>query len=160
MSMVRGFLTAFWMASLVISWKTILLVLAGSRPKVSQRCQEMASPSRSSSEASHTADDSAAALRSSATTRRLSAGTTYSGSNPLSTLTLSFLSWRSRMWPKLALTVKSFPKYFWNVLAFAGDSTITKFSITCLSKSKLTAKKITNWVIFQILMRNFVGIVL
>ena len=45
------------------------------------------------------------------------------------------------MCPKLAFTVKSFPKYFWNVLAFAGDSTITKFSITGLSNFTIDCKE-------------------
>src|SRR2546423_241435 len=33
---------------------------------------------------------------------------------------------RSRMWPTLAATSKPGPRYFWMVLALAGDSTITR----------------------------------
>ena len=33
---------------------------------------------------------------------------------------------RSRIWPTLDLTIYSSPKYFEIVLAFAGDSTITR----------------------------------
>ncbi len=57
-STVRGdFTAAFRMAGLVISWKTILLVVLGSSPSTSHKCQLMASPSRSSSVASHTSPD-------------------------------------------------------------------------------------------------------
>ena len=111
-SMSRGVSMACRMASLVISWKTIRRVRLRSRPSVSTRCQEMASPSRSSSEASQMISAWAAAFFSSATTFFFSAGTTYSGLNPAATSTLSFLSCRSRMCPKLDMTVKSLPKYF------------------------------------------------
>ena len=53
-SMSRGFSIAFRMAVFVISWNTIRLVLSGSKPNTSNKCQEMASPSRSSSDASQT----------------------------------------------------------------------------------------------------------
>ena len=39
---------------------------------------------------------------------------------------LSPLSCRSLICPKLDFTVKSFPRNFWIVPAFAGDSTITR----------------------------------
>ena len=111
-SMSRGFSTALSIASRVISWKTILLVLSLSSPRVSLRCQAMASPSRSSSDASQTVFADFAACLSSETTFFLSAGIMYSGLNPCSMSTLSLLSCRSRMCPKLDLTSKSFPKNF------------------------------------------------
>ena len=51
---VRGFSMASRIARLVISWKTMRLVRSTGRPNTSVRCHAMASPSRSSSEASHT----------------------------------------------------------------------------------------------------------
>ena len=109
-SMSRGFRMALLMASRVISWKTMRRVRLRSRPSVSTRCQEMASPSRSSSEASQTMLACEAAFLSSATTLRLSAGTTYSGLNPAATSTLRLFSCRSRICPKLDLTVYPFPR--------------------------------------------------
>ena len=53
-STVRGDSMAFKMAGLVISENTIRLVCSGWRPRASTKCQLMASPSRSSSVASHT----------------------------------------------------------------------------------------------------------
>ena len=53
-SMSRGFSMAFSIAVLVISWNTMRLVFSGSSPKTSNKCHEIASPSRSSSDASHT----------------------------------------------------------------------------------------------------------
>ena len=126
MSMSRGFCTAFMMASLVISWKTILRVFSFLSPSASKRCQEMASPSRSSSDASHTVAAEFAAFFNSETTFFLSDGITYSGAKSWSTSTLNLLSCKSLMWPKLDFTRYSFPRNFWIVLAFAGDSTITK----------------------------------
>ena len=52
MSRWRGCSMASSMAGLVISWKTIRFVFSSSSPSTSQRCQLIASPSRSSSEAS------------------------------------------------------------------------------------------------------------
>ena len=112
MSMSLGFCTALSMASFVISWNTMRLVRDLSSPRVSQRCQEMASPSRSSSDASHTVSAAPAAFLSSATTFFLSAGTMYSGRNPFSTSTLSLLSCRSRICPKLDLTTNPSPRNF------------------------------------------------
>ena len=53
-STVRGCLMAASMAGLVISWNVMRLVRCGSRPSTSHKCQAIASPSRSSSVASHT----------------------------------------------------------------------------------------------------------
>ena len=141
--MLRGFCIALRMAFLVISWNTILFVLSSVSPRVSNRCHEMASPSRSSSDASHTVSASFAAFLRSATTFFLSAGITYSGLNPPSTSMLSSLSCRSRMWPKLDFTTKSSPRNFCMVPAFAGDSTITKFFPSFfISMSPLFQKKV------------------
>src|SRR3984893_8890192 len=52
--------------------------------------------------------------------------TMYSVSKSLSTSTPSVLLGRSLTWPSEASTVKPFPRYFWMVFAFAGDSTMTK----------------------------------
>ncbi len=131
MSTSRGLPMARMMASLVISWKAMRRVRALSRPRVSQRCQEMASPSRSSSEASHMTLALLASLVSSATTFFLPSGITYSGVNPPSISMLSCFSCRSLICPSLAFTVKPSPRNLWIVLALVGDSTITKLpSIT------------------------------
>src|SRR5579864_7509847 len=61
-----------------------------------------------------------------ATTFSLPGITTYSVSKSLSTSTPSVLLGRSFTWPSEASTVKPFPRYFWMVFAFAGDSTMTK----------------------------------
>ena len=115
------------MARLVISWKTMRFVLSTGRPNTSVRCHAMASPSRSSSEASQTVLLLARRL-SSSTTFFLSPGISYTGLNPRSMwIPRSFFE-RSRMWPKLDLTMKSLPRNFSMVLALAGDSTMTKFS--------------------------------
>ena len=47
---------------------------------------------------------------------------------PVGEIDSQILFERSRIWPKLDLTMKSLPKNFSIVLALAGDSTITKFS--------------------------------
>ena len=57
----------------------------------------------------------------------LSLETIYFGVKSPSTSTPSSLEGRSAMCPKLDCTLKSFPKNFSIVFAFAGDSTITKF---------------------------------
>ena len=67
------------MAGLVISWNTMRRVRSGFSPSTSYRCQAMASPSRSSSEASHTMSASPAAFFSSATSFFLSGDTSYFG---------------------------------------------------------------------------------
>ena len=72
---VRGFFTAASIAGFVISWKTIRLVVIGSRPSTSHRCQLIASPSRSSSVASQTSSDLFAKDFNSLTTFFFSSGT-------------------------------------------------------------------------------------
>ena len=74
MSMLRGFSMACRMAFLVISWKTMRRVFSGFSPNTSNRCHEMASPSRSSSEANHTISAFLASAFSSFTNFFLSAG--------------------------------------------------------------------------------------
>lgn len=64
------------MAGLVISRKTMRLVVRGLRPSTSHRCQEMASPSRSSSVASHTSSTFFTHSLSSLTTLYFSGDTT------------------------------------------------------------------------------------
>ena len=99
MSMFRGFSTACFMASLVISWKTILFVCSGFSPNTSYRCHEMASPSRSSSDASHTVSALSASFFSSATSFFFSAGISYSGVKSCCTSMLNFFFFRSLMCP-------------------------------------------------------------
>ena len=69
-----GFLSTAFNSRFMISWKSKQMVFLGSRPSTSQRCQLMASPSRSSSVASHTSSDLSARRFSSFTTF-FSAGT-------------------------------------------------------------------------------------
>ena len=130
-SIWRGCSMADRMAGFVISWKTMRCAFAGSSLSTSARCQEMASPSRSSSEASQTVSVFLAAARSSLTTCTLSAGISYSG-RKVSRSTPKFFFFRSRMCPKLDMTLKSLPRNFSIVLALAGDSTMTKFLGMCL----------------------------
>src|SRR5438270_11078589 len=52
--------------------------------------------------------------------------TMYSVSKSLSMSTPSVLLGRSLTWPSEASTVYPLPRYFWMVLALAGDSTMTK----------------------------------
>ena len=103
-SMVRGFWMAARMAGFVISWKTMRRALAGSRLSTSARCQLMASPSRSSSDANHTASLFLASVRRLSTTLRLSAGISYSGVK-VSRSMPKFLFFRSRICPKLDITL-------------------------------------------------------
>ena len=103
------------------------LVFSLLSPRVSKRCHEMASPSRSASDASQTMDAFCASFFRSATTFFLSAGMTYFGMNPLSISMLNPFSSRSRMCPMLALTTKSLPNASCSFLIFPGDSTITRF---------------------------------
>ena len=77
MSTSLGVFMALRIASLVISWKTIRRVRDGSRARVSFRCHAMASPSRSSSDASHTTAALSEADFRSATTFFLSGDTSY-----------------------------------------------------------------------------------
>ena len=78
-SIRRGLATALVMAGLVISWKTIRRTLESGRAKTSCKCQAMASPSRSSSDASQTRSELLANFLSSLTMAFLSSGTRYSG---------------------------------------------------------------------------------
>ena len=103
-SMWRGCSMAARMAGFVISWNTMRRHCAASRPSTSARCHAMASPSRSSSEASHTASAFLACAFSSFTTLTLSADTSYCGSNVSKSTPKSFF-FRSRMWPKLDMTL-------------------------------------------------------
>lgn len=64
---VRGWAMASVRADLVISWKVMRLVSLGSL-RTSKRCQEMDSPSRSSSVASQTVSADLVAFLSSETT--------------------------------------------------------------------------------------------
>ena len=126
MSMVRGASMALRMAFLVISWNTMRLVVAGFKPNTSAKCHEMASPSRSSSDANQTVSAAAASFFNLDTTSFFSALTVYWGKKPFSTSTPRVRSGKSRMWPKLETTRSSEPKYCSMVLALAGDSTITR----------------------------------
>src|SRR5690554_911621 len=87
----------------------------------------MASPSRSSSLASQTIFAFLDSAFNSATNFFLSLLTTYLGEKSPSTSTPNSLDGRSAICPKLEETLKSFPRNFSIVFAFAGDSTITKF---------------------------------
>ena len=118
---------AFKIADLVISWNTIRLVFSSARSRLSAKCQAMASPSRSSSLANQTISAFWANCFSSFTKLFLSLETIYLGVKSPSTSTPSSLEGKSAICPKLEVTLKSFPKNFSIVLAFAGDSTITKF---------------------------------
>ena len=112
MSISLGFSMASRIAVFVISLKTMRRVFSLGRSRVWVRCHEMASPSRSPSEASQMVEAASASLRRSATTFFLSAGMTYSGLKPFSTSTPSLCSSRSLIWPIDAFTRKSFPRYF------------------------------------------------
>src|SRR5690606_34511059 len=83
--------------------------------------------SRSSSLASHTISACFERAFNSATSFFLSLLTIYLGVKSPSTSTPNSLLGRSAIWPKLEETLKSFPRNFSIVFAFAGDSTITKF---------------------------------
>ena len=98
MSKWRGCSIASRMAGLVISWNTIRLVFCLSSPNTSHKCHDMASPSRSSSDASHTFSALSALARRSATSLAFSSGISYSGSSVLSSMLNSFF-FKSRMWP-------------------------------------------------------------
>ena len=87
------------MAFLVISWKTIRLVLLLSSFNSSAKCQEMASPSRSSSEANQTISAFLANPFSLVTNAFLSAETSYLGLKPFNTSTPISLEGKSAMCP-------------------------------------------------------------
>ena len=93
--MFLGFSIASNIAVLVISLKTILLVLSALSPKVFERCQAIASPSRSSSLASQTVFIFFANDFNSLTTFFLSEETMYLGEKSPSTLTPNSLEGRS-----------------------------------------------------------------
>ena len=109
-STVRGDSMAFKMAGFVISENTILLVWAGFRLSASIKCQLIASPSRSSSVASHTVSAFLARPLSSVTTFLDDGLTSYLGVKSLSMSTLSLPLARSRICPIEDFTTKSFPR--------------------------------------------------
>ena len=136
--MVLGFSMAFKMAVLVISLNTMRLVFSAFKPKTSNKCQLMASPSRSSSDANHTVSASLAYFFNSATNFFFSSGTSYLGAKPFLTSMAPSPDDKSRMWPILDFTMKPSPRYFSMVFAFAGDSTMTKFLIDMNYFPKMT----------------------
>ena len=91
----------------------------------SNKCQEIASPSRSSSVARYSAVASFSAAFSSFTTVRPRSVSSYDGLKPFSTSTARPLLGRSAIWPTEGRTSNSGPRYWEMVLAFAGDSTMT-----------------------------------
>ena len=101
---------AFKMAGLVISEKTMRLVCSSFKPSASIKCQLIASPSRSSSVASHTVSAFLARDFNSVTTFLDEGLTTYLGVKSLSMSTLSLPLARSLMWPIEDLTTKSLPR--------------------------------------------------
>ena len=123
---VLGFLIAFWIAVFVISWKVILGVFSGNF-KVLIKCHAIASHSLSSSVAKYTLSCSFANFFNWFITFFFHFIITYSGEKLFLISIPNLLSGRSSTCQILATTSKSFHKYFWMVLAFAGDSTITKF---------------------------------
>ena len=125
--MALGFSIAFLIADSVISLNTILLALFSSNFNNLNKCQAIASPSRSSSLANHTVSDLSAKSLRFLTTVFLSFDTSYLGLKSPSTFTPKSFEGKSDICPKLEATLKSLPKNFSIVLAFAGDSTITKF---------------------------------
>ena len=108
----RGWAKALSMALLVISWKTMRRTLAGSSLATCIKCQEMASPSRSSSVASQTTSASSAFFLMSLINDFLSSKITYLGSKLFSTSMPKSFWGRSRTCPLLEMTVKSFPMNF------------------------------------------------
>ena len=98
------------MAGLVISENTMRLVWSACNPSASMRCQLMASPSRSSSVASHTISAFFARDFSSVTTFLLEALTSYLGAKSFSMSTLSLPLAKSRMCPMDDFTTKSLPR--------------------------------------------------
>src|SRR6266581_6529044 len=131
MSISRGDSSALRTASAVISWNSMRFGDFSFR--TSARCQAIASPSRSGSEARITFWRSffVAEVSSLMVLRRLST-TSYRGLNPDSTSTAISFSGRSRTWPIEARTSKRSPRKRFRVLALAGDSTMIKPSGTAL----------------------------
>ena len=109
-SIWRGSLNASMTASLVISWKTTLRASFCEMPRISLRCHDIASPSRSGSVARYTLPARLAAVLSSLTTFRRSETMLYFGSKSLSTSTPIFDFCRSRTCPTDAFTAKPSPK--------------------------------------------------
>ena len=97
LSIERGFSMALRIALFVISWKTIRFVFSSLRFRAWNRCHAMASPSRSSSDASHTVSAFFARLLSSETTFFLSSEISYTGSKPFSIFIPRFFFSRSLM---------------------------------------------------------------
>ena len=104
MSMVLGFSIALVIAVFVISWKTILGVVAMSSPSWLARCRPIASPSRSSSVAIRVFSADFESDFSSEITLFLSGETTYSGRNQFSILIPIHFVGRSTVCPYDALT--------------------------------------------------------
>ena len=94
----------------MISLKVILLVLSSFNDNASTKCQEIASPSRSSSVANHTVSAFFANDFNSPTSFFLSEGTLYSGLKSFSISTDIPLEESSLICPKLDLTTYSFPR--------------------------------------------------
>ncbi len=123
----RGFLMASFIASSVISWKTIRSAFFGSTFSACIKCHAMASPSRSSSVARITPSALAVAFFRAVTRFCDFRGITYCGSKFFSTSTPSFPLGRSRTCPYEDSTLYSLPRNFDIVFALVGDSTITNF---------------------------------
>ena len=86
------------MAFLVISWNTMRFVFSGVSPSSVNRCQLMASPSRSSSDANQTMSAFFTSLLRLLTSFSFSAGISYSGSN-VSVFILNSFFFKSQMCP-------------------------------------------------------------
>ena len=97
LSMVLGFSIACKIAVFVISLKTMRLVFSSLRPNTSNKCQLMASPSLSSSDANQTVSASLAYFFNSATNFFFSSGTSYLGKNPFLTSMAESPDDKSRM---------------------------------------------------------------
>src|SRR5713101_5140108 len=94
--------------------------------RASDRCHEMASPSRSGSVAMYTEVAAFAASLSSLRMGAFPLTTMYRGVKPFSTSTPSRLRGRSFTWPIEATIAYLFARSFLSVRAFVGDSTTTR----------------------------------
>ena len=94
-----GFSIAFKIADFVISLNVIRLVFSSLSPNVSYKCQEIASPSRSSSVANHIISAALTCFFKSATNVFLSGVTSYTGLKLLLMSTDNPFFARSRTWP-------------------------------------------------------------
>src|SRR3982074_2388720 len=137
--MSRGCLNDSAIAAGVISWKVTRRSLLFAPPITSARCQAIASPSRSRSVASQMCGAFLASLPSRRACFSESSGTTYSGAKVFRSIP-SFDFGRSRIWPYEASTLKPGPSIRSSVLAFVGDSTITR---SCFASANPTAFHIT-----------------